>query len=104
MSTVFRKKLIEQIVENCKFWNSTICKTETVLKYAKDKGVENPEEILADLTHERVVYEPKPGYIGLTNPEKYGLIGEKKSTPEEPSKEVKELIADVDALLEEMRA
>lgn len=65
--------VVEQIVENCKYWASNICKTETMLKYAREKGVKNPEEILKDLERRGIVYTPKPGYVGLTEPEKYGL-------------------------------
>ena len=86
--------VIEQIVENCKFWKSTICKEETMLKYVRIKGVENAKEILDDLVRRGIAYRPRPGYVGLTEPEKYGLV---------EGEPLKELISDVDALLEEMK-
>lgn len=76
--------VIQQIVENCKFWVSTICKEETMLKYARLKHVETPELILEDLIRRGVAHRPKRGYVGLTEPEKYGLAGEGDS-PSSPN-------------------
>lgn len=68
------EKVITQTVENCEYWASNICKRETLEKYCIEKrGVPNPGEILDDLIRRGVVYTPKPGYVGLTEPEKYGL-------------------------------
>lgn len=92
-------KVVEQIVENCKFWNSNICKRETLEKYLVEKGIENPGRILEDLIRKGLAYTAKRGYIGLTEPEKYGL------PPIEKDPEAKriELIAKADNLLEKIR-
>jgi hypothetical protein len=67
-------KIIEQIMENCKYWQSNICKRDTMEKYAKEKrGVPDPTAIVDQLIRRGVLYTPKPGYIGFTEPEKYGL-------------------------------
>lgn len=65
--------VIKQIVHNCNYWNSQICKRETLEKYCREKGVSNPTAILNDLIRRGIVYEPRPGYVGLTEPEKHGL-------------------------------
>lgn len=65
--------VIKQIVHNSRHWDSHICKRETLEKYCREKGIEDPAAILGDLIRRGVVYVPREGYIGLTEPEKYGL-------------------------------
>ncbi|MFQ6064277.1 MAG: hypothetical protein ACE5L6_02260, partial [Candidatus Bathyarchaeia archaeon] len=64
----------EQIVENCKFWKSHMCKRETAEKYARErKGVARATEVINDLIRRGILYSPRKGYIAPTEPEKYGL-------------------------------
>jgi len=62
--------VIKQIIHNCKYWNSTICKRETLEKYCREKGVKDPAAIINDLIRRGILYTPKNGYIGFTEPEK----------------------------------
>lgn len=66
--------VIKQIVHNIKYWKTGICKRDTLEKYCREKGIENVSEILSDLIRRGVVYTPREGYIGLTEPKKYGLL------------------------------
>lgn len=65
--------VIKQIVHNCNYWSSQMCKRETLEKYCLEKGVEDPAEVIDELTRRGIVYAPKRGYVGFTEPEKQGL-------------------------------
>lgn len=65
--------VIRQIIHNCNYWSSKMCKRDTLEKYCREKGVGNPAEIIDDLTRRGIVFAPKRGYVGLTEPEKHGL-------------------------------
>ncbi len=65
--------VLKQIAHNIKFWKTGICKRETLETYCREKGIENVTEILRKLIRQGDVYMPREGYLGLTEPEKYGL-------------------------------
>lgn len=94
------EKVISQVVENCKFWKSNICKRETVEKYCREKDVADPGKIIDDLIVAGIVYTPKEGYIGLTEPEKYDLPPIERT---EETKALKRARERVEKLLTEIR-
>lgn len=68
------KDVIDQALENCRFWSSTMCKRETLEKYCREeRGVPNPGRVIDTLIERGVLYTPKPGYVGFTEPEKWNL-------------------------------
>ena len=71
--------VINQIVHNCNYWCSHICKRETLEKYCREKGVQNPSVVIDDMIRTGVVFTPKTGYVGLTEPEKHGVKCAKKT-------------------------
>lgn len=95
------EKVISQIVENCNYWNSNICKRVTLEKYCiEKKGVENPGAILNDLERRGIAYTPKKGYIGLTEPEKYDLPPIERADEEERRRKARQR---AEALIKEIR-
>lgn len=93
--------VIKQIVHNCMHWNSHMCKRETLEKYCLEKGIENVGEILSELIRRGDVYVPREGYIGLTEPEKYGLPLIERPGPNDERR--KTLLKRTEELLREMR-
>lgn len=71
------KEVIDQAIENCRFWGSTLCKRSTLEKYCREeRDVEDPGKVIYTLIERGVLYTPKPGYVGFTEPEKWGLESE----------------------------
>jgi len=64
----------KQLIHNCKHWGGHICKRETAEKYCQEKGIMQVHDIINNLLRTGVLYEPKPGYVGFSEPTKHGLI------------------------------
>jgi len=72
--TPIEREVIDQILENCRFWGSTMCKRSTLEKYCREEsGIEAPGRIIEVLIVRGILHTPKPGYIGFKEPEKWGL-------------------------------
>ncbi|MFB0544066.1 MAG: hypothetical protein ACETVR_04720 [Candidatus Bathyarchaeia archaeon] len=77
------KEVIDQALENCRFWGSTMCKRSTLEKYCREeRDIEDPGKVVDGLIERGVLYTPKKGYVGFTEPEKWGLVEENSEEAE----------------------
>ena len=60
--------VIKQIKHNSDYWGSNMCKRETMEKYCREKGVQDPTAVVDRLIRAGVLYTPKKGYIAITKP------------------------------------
>lgn len=76
--------VIRQTVHNCNYWRSRMCKRETMEKYCREKGLQDPTAIVDKLIREGILYEPKKGYIALTRAKKCCECGKILQKPKYP--------------------
>ena len=74
MTSPTEQTVIDQVVHNCSYWKSRICKRSTLQKHLEEKGVLNVTEVLDRMIEQKILYEPKKGFIGFTKPEDHFII------------------------------